>query len=264
MTPTTFLPRRLAPMGRARHFAHTARTLMAVGLCASAAAWAAGPAPAATVDTPAAGRYVTQGGFGELDVQPAANGSAPFELSVQGANGHSCGLEGTIQGGRATLPTMAGEPDCKLVFETKPNGVTVSSPTLEACRFFCGSRAGFDFEYLRLPEACTPERVRTQRAAFQGHYKTKRYRQAAPVLQQLLRQCETFLFWVDAGRVRNDLAITQYHLGDKAACRATLVPVASVATRNRSTLKAQLPPADFEMFLPVAKATWHNLKLCQR
>ncbi len=237
---------------------------MAVGLCASAAAWAAGPAPAATVDTPAAGRYVTQGGFGELDVQPAANGSAPFELSVQGANGHSCGLEGTIQGGRATLPTMAGEPDCKLVFETKPNGVTVSSPTLEACRFFCGSRAGFDFEYLRLPEACTPERVRTQRAAFQGHYKTKRYRQAAPVLQQLLRQCETFLFWVDAGRVRNDLAITQYHLGDKAACRATLVPVASVATRNRSTLKAQLPPADFEMFLPVAKATWHNLKLCQR
>jgi hypothetical protein len=233
-----------------------------LALSACSAALAAESTP--TLATPSAGRYVNEGGSAELTVQPPAQGDARFALETVGANGHSCALEGTVRQGRAVLETVAGEPPCKLGFAPLPQGFRIKELSDGVCRFFCGARAGFEFDYLPLPADCEAGQVQRQRQQFLRHYKARQYREAQPVLQNLLQRCERLLYWTEVGQICNDLAITQYHLGDKAACRATLAPVAKVATRNRDTLQANLPPLDFEIYLPIAQATWHNLKLCQR
>lgn len=236
--------------------------MWALALGAALPASAAGPATRTA--TPAPGVYATEGGFGQLTVQAPVGGASRFAIETQGANGHSCALDGTIRGGRAQLDTTPGDPACVIGFEPLASGYRVSGSGGGECRYFCGARAGFEFDYLPLPTACETQQVQRQRDRFLRDYKAKRYGDAAPVLQTLLTQCERWLNWFEVGEVRNDLAITQYHLGQKAACRATLAPVAATATRNRQTLQASLPPTDFESYLPIAKATWHNLKLCRR
>ena len=63
--------------------------------------------------------------------------------------------------------------------------------------------------------------------------------------------------------MRNDLAITQYRLGDRAGCLKTLQPLAEDAAKTDAQLKDDFPPSDWDMFRRVVGATRANLKLCK-
>src|SRR3954468_21666922 len=66
----------------------------------------------------------------------------------------------------------------------------------------------------------------------------------------------------DAGWIRNDLAVTQYHLGRLSECQATLAPLAEDAAKTADELRRVFPPFDFGVYWPILQATRHNLRLC--
>lgn len=229
----------------------------------------AGPASAQTTPqntaqavTLSPGYYVTENGWGELTIRPAQGEAQPFRLDVSGANGHSCELTGQIRNGRAVLDGMVAGKPCTVSFVAADQRISVRASSFEACRMFCGNRAWFDGTYLRPPAACTPPARRATQQRFQALYKARNYAGALAELAPLLEQCSTTLAWTDAGRVRNDVAITQYHLGRLDDCRATLAPVLAQATRDEASLRDKLPPTDFDLFLPIARAAWFNARLC--
>lgn len=220
----------------------------------------AGPVHAAG---PSPGHYLAEGGRGDLEIKPAGDKSLRFRLTATGENGHGCDLRGTIKDGRAVLPTGNEGKACTVVFSAAPGSVHVESiDNSGACRDFCGARAWFDGTYL-FAARCTRAAKSAARQRFGALYRAGSYARALAELAPVLDECRTVLHWMDAARLRNDIAITQYHLGQLSECRNTLAPVLEYAEGGERQLRNALPPADFERFLPVAKAAWHNASLCQ-
>ena len=64
--------------------------------------------------------------------------------------------------------------------------------------------------------------------------------------------------------MHNDVAITLHHLGDDKACREELAKTAAASASGEEDLRRGMAgvPADFELYLPVAKSTWVNRKVC--
>jgi len=86
---------------------------------------------------------------------------------------------------------------------------------------------------------------------------------ALTTLAPVLTECDKTLDWISKGWMRNDLALTQYKLGDRAACLQTLAPLAESAGKSDEKIQEEYPPADAEIYLPVVRATRTNLKLCR-
>ena len=233
--------------------------------------WAAPLALAALLLSPACvqagseplrpGEYIVEGGWGVLTVS-ASGGRTTFSIEAVGANGHMCSLDGEIRNLRSRLDTDEESKACEVTFLPKAESIEVSSVDSEACRYFCGMRASFEGDYLQpIPGCGTKERSKA-REQFKKLYDAKSYTKAAAMLDPLLSRCSKVLDWLEAGRVRNDLALTQYHLGQLADCRKTLEPLMEEASKSEAELRENYPPSDFESFFPIAKATLHNAKLC--
>jgi len=67
------------------------------------------------------GKYVTEGGWGNLSILKNNNGELAFEISALGANAHMCELGGKIKGAQATLEGMEGYAPCVISFTPKIN-----------------------------------------------------------------------------------------------------------------------------------------------
>jgi len=216
---------------------------------------------AALAQAPAAGEYVGFRGSGRLAI--AANGH--FTLESYGANGHECHIEGDIRNGSAKLdPAEAGAPNdtCVVSFAPSARGLRVSADGTGqlGCASFCGARAGIKGEYLQPAASCIgPARTATRRK-FSKLYSAKSYEQAAAELRLLLAQCLVVMNLVEEAQVRNDLAITEYHLRQYTACLDTLGPIVDAA-RNAEEQKESL---EFESYQPIARATRYNVKLCRQ
>ena len=64
--------------------------------------------------------------------------------------------------------------------------------------------------------------------------------------------------------MRNDLALTQFRLGDAAGCLRTLEPLAKDAAKSDAQIRDEMvAPTDVDNWLPVVKAARTNLKLCR-
>lgn len=225
------------------------------------AAWAMlATVVASAADFPA-GQYVTEGGWGTMVLKPGAGGKQDFSIESQGSNGHSCSIEGSISNGRAAVPTDPREPACKVGFVPRGAGieVAVAAADAPACQYFCGMRAIFTGTYLPLPAACQPAPMEKR---FQTAYRAKQYAQAHAVLDPFVRDCAKFTDWALLARFRNDLAITRYHLGDLAGCRAALAPISEFVKESDSALKEKYPPADAETALKIARASRFNWRQC--
>jgi len=85
---------------------------------------------------------------------------------------------------------------------------------------------------------------------------------ARAVLEPLVKDCRRTLDRFQGGWIRNDLAITQYRLGDVAGCRHTLAPLQKDARQSDEDLKQEYGQMDAEKYLPVIRAARTNLKLC--
>lgn len=240
---------------RARQFLRTAAgtlaALLVLPACVRAGAEALRP-----------GEYVTENGWGVLTISTSEDRTAHFSIEAIGGNGHMCSLEGEVRDLRARLDVDEPDKACVVTFLPKAEGIEVSSVDSELCRFFCGMRATFEGQYLKPSPGCGSQERGATRERFKQLYAAKSYAKASTVLEPLLRDCSKTLDWLESGWVRNDLAITQYHLGRLADCRKTLEPLTAEAAKTEEELRSSLPPSDFDNYLPIAKATWHNAKLC--
>lgn len=228
--------------------------------------------PFAIAQTPEAGNYYTKGNWGDLEISMSKDGKRKFKIFTVGANAHMCSLAGEIKDGTGYViegaddPTQdnilpieekdAEEHPCLISFAPVINGLDVTSSG--GCGGYCGSRAGFEAIYFKMPAVCQSREK--SKDLFLVAYRSKAYSRAFDKLNSMYQQCHEFLTWIEIDSVRNDLAITQYHLGHNEACIAILKD--TIGAKQTDEEKLSLPPADFEAYLPVAKATWHNLKLC--
>lgn len=218
---------------------------------------------AAQAAEPAAGRYITERGWGRLAITKTPAGKLGFRIGAIGANAHSCEVEGEIRGGKAVLAAEEkGARPCTIRFTPKAQGAVEVEHDGGECRAFCGARADFAGTYLTPAAGCDDaERGRT-RKQFKQLYDARSYPQALATLAPLLQACGPTLDWLETGRIRNDLAVTQHKLGDLAGCLQTLAPLAEDARRTDEQIRSDFPPTDAESYAPIVRATRTNLRLC--
>lgn len=209
--------------------------------------------------------YEREGGTGTLTITSAANGVKKFAISTFGANAHTCELSGTIQGSVGRLDDQEpGQPECRIVFAQKGNVIDVRPQSEDACGGLCGIRATFDGKYMVPPAACLPAPSKAAKESFLALYKAKNYQQAYDTLNKWYAACGSLQHWMELDRVRNDLALTQYHMKQPAACRATLAQTLAAEMKTLKAVEEELAPLDYEAYAGTAKATFHNLKLCSK
>lgn len=211
----------------------------------------------------AAGEYVMEGGWGDLRLSAGKDGALKFAIETVGANAHTCALEGELRNGRAALAGVEENAPCVVVMKPTAAGIEVEGKPFEACQYYCGMRASFAGLYLAPPPACRAQAMAETRKTFKRLYDAKRFVEARAALEPLLGQCARLLHWIDAGRIRNDLAVTLHKLGDLAGCRALLEPLAADAGLSDAALRENYPPFDADAYLPIVRATRTNLKLCR-
>lgn len=219
-------------------------------------------AMASTAAEPAPGRYAAERGAGELAISRAKTGLR-FAIEALGANGHSCSLDGAIAGG-VGITEDGGSGICRVAFRPVRGGYDVQALTVDACRDWCGMRAGFENTYRTLPPQCEDTRYDARRADFLRLYRARRYADALASATALRDACGRFRWFVDADALANDIAITQYHLGRPRQCLATLRGTfAWDYDADDDASGTWLPPADAESYAPVAKSTATNRRLCE-
>lgn len=240
---------------------HRAAQLARLGVAFLAAVVVPPPArAAASASSPLVpGTYVLEDDSGTLNLREE-NGRLLFEVQTVGANCHTCSLSGSVKG----LSGVAGEGETRCLISFSPAGSTVSvAPTTpEQCQGYCGMRASFDGKYQIPPEHCTAGAQQKSRNEFAQLYRAKQFAPARKILEGLTSECGPFINWVTIDRVRNDLALAQFHDGDIAACAATLRETWAARYENEEALKGEMAPCDFDLYLDVARSTWHNLRLC--
>ena len=218
------------------------------------------------------GVYVTEGGWGTLDVKP---GGRNFEIDTVGANGHVCEMKGTLRGtgpggtagtaGSAVGRAETDEKDkpCTIRFTPKDGGIDVAPGENGACSYFCGMRAGVAGVYFKPAPGCSPDVVAKGRASFKRLYDQKAYAQARDTLAPFLERCVKTMVSNEADWIRNDLSITLYRLKDYAGCLKVLQPLAEQVAMTDAQIKDSLPPFEGEQAVPVARAARTNLRLCK-
>lgn len=212
------------------------------------------------------GEYVLSGDWGRLKVE-GRDGKTNFSIVSVSANCHTCDLSGQIIGYSAETVDEGltnEEMVCRIRMTPSPDGrqVKVEPQTFEACRQYCGMRAAFDGIYLKPKVLCTDKGQRSARNRFIQHYRAKQFSQAVETLRPILEQCGEFLNWIEIDDVRNDLSLAYFHAGKSRQCIDTLQKTRASSFVNEEALRQGLPPCDFDNYVPTAKATWHNLRLC--
>ncbi|XLZ72960.1 hypothetical protein ABT364_13585 [Massilia sp. SR12] len=209
--------------------------------------------------------YEREGGTGTLTITTDAKGVKKFTISTFGANAHTCELGGTIQGTVGRLDEREpGQPECRILFARTGNVIDVKPQSDDACAGLCGLRATFDGRYMVPPAACVPAASKASKESFLALYKAKSYQQAYDALNKWYKACGHLQHWMELDRARNDLALTQYHMKQSAACRATLAPTMAAEMKTLKAVQEELAPLDYEAYAGTAKATFHNLKLCSK
>lgn len=209
------------------------------------------------------GKYITKGGWGHLSIYKNNDGSLAFDISSLGANAHSCNLKGTIKNGQAILKGSEENKPCIVTFHRTGDQIEVAENN-NACRYYCGARAGFPGAYLKAKQGCSE--IKKSRDEFKRLYNKKAYAQARDVLEPVVKNCEDVMDPMEIGWVRNDLAITQYKLGEFTECLHTLQPLEKVAKQTDDELFDSYSgqPAFAESSVKIAKATRTNIKLCRQ
>lgn len=216
--------------------------------------------------SPAPGHYITQGGWGNLLIKRKPNGLS-FEIFAVGTNAHLCELEGEIKINQSIL----GDKDedgksCTITFTSAAGLVKVEDNG--ACHGYCGMRANFDGSYLKTKIGCENAARKNTQNKFKQLYDQKKYNEALNALHPILKNCEKTLDSTEEGRIRNDLALTQYKLKNYTACLATLEPYIADADLTDEEVfnnpNSYYPPAEADWYLSILKAARTNIKLCRK
>lgn len=211
--------------------------------------------------TLAAGTYLTEGGWGELRIGKARQGRQDFSINTATASGNLCDLSGIIRNHQARLGDDGRGMLCQVHFIETPEGIKVDSNQVSNCDDFCGLNAYFERVYLKTEPLCLkPNPIRQK---FRQLYEQKQYQEAVASLTPLLERCGNLMNPLDLNWIRNDLAISFYHLKRRDACLSSLNPLAQDAARSDDDLRNELPVLIQEPYLRIIKATRTNQKLCR-
>lgn len=213
------------------------------------------------------GQYILSGDSGTLKIRRDDSGSLMFEIESIGGNCHTCSVSGTIRRGLGYADSWAADgsdSNCRITFKQRGTEIQVSSTTPEECRAYCGMRAGFEGSYKRAPALCTRSSQQNRRNEFLKLYRSRDFAGAIKILEPLLFQCSEFVNWIEIDDIRNDLALAQLHSGNPKACLQTLAATTAAPYTNEEKLKEEFPPCDFDNYINVAQATWHNKSLCEK
>ena len=101
------------------------------------------------------------------------------------------------------------------------------------------------------------------RREFKKLYDAGDYARAQAALRPVLADCGASMPWLEAGWIRNDLALTQFKLGDPQGCLLTLQPLRADAARSDSDIRAAYPPSDADRYLSILRATRSNAGRCE-
>jgi hypothetical protein len=216
---------------------------------------AALPWSAQAADSVHAGSYENPNGNLVVTGQP---GALKFKIDAFGANGHTCSLDGDIHDDQAKLD--GDDEPCIVKFDASTKGIDVHGN--DACRTYCGMRAHFDGMYFKPAPGCASDDRSHTRDAFKSIYAKKDYTAARAKLEPVLTHCAQLLSWLEAASLRNDMAVTLYHLHDRSACLSVLQPLAADAAKTDDAIRENYPPTDADDYLPLVKAARTNLKLC--
>jgi hypothetical protein len=216
------------------------------------------------------GDYEDANGAGSyLEISTADHGKLSFVLLSNGANGHSCFLSGTIEGNRGQSGTEHGLPNCAVDFHQTSNAIDVQVSGLdgnfEACRSYCGMRAGLEVTFTAPPAGCSRlERQATYRIFAQSD-KDHEYGRAFEELRRVQAHCPPFLGWKERDAVHNHLALRLHHLGKNDECLRELENTLGSSAGDEETLRDSFygEPMHFDYYLPTAKTTWYIRKLCK-
>jgi hypothetical protein len=218
------------------------------------------------------GQYIRDQDSGTLTIRRNEQKRLIFEIESIGGNCHICGVSGVVRGsiGHGDSWAANGEDSkCDISFSADRSTLEIKPINQEECRAYCGARAGFDGTYRIPPSACTSAGREAQRDEFLSLYRSRRFAQAVKKLQALTAQCGQFISWIEMDRIRNDIALAQYHNGDASQCLQTLDATIAASVKDEEELKAgkgstYLPPCDFDNYIDVAKSTWFNKALCTK
>jgi len=207
------------------------------------------------------GKYVANGGL--LTLARTRGGATTFELLVVSPwNGHTCGpMDGEIRDGSAIVAD-GKTARCVVTFAAHGDAIEVASKG-SACKDQCGAAVAFEGRYAALPPECDSPALAQTRQQFDRAYAAKNYAAALDILQPALTRCVDTLDSADAASLRNDVAITQYHLHDAAGCLQTLEPLREDADKSDSDLESNFPVFALDQRLPGIHAARTNLKLCR-
>lgn len=188
-----------------------------------------------------------------------------FKVDTLGANCHLCSLTGTLKGNVGM--TTDGDETCRISITGNHGTLKLDSGNTDACRSYCGERATFEGEYRRPPEACTGRSRAARLMQARAQYAKKDYAAAEAAFTSLIGECASDMDWIEVDRVRSELALTQFHLGERTKCLATLSE--TTAMRNYDDSDGQsdasfgLLPCDAEDYQSTGKAIMHNAALCK-
>ncbi|WP_229631384.1 hypothetical protein [Pseudomonas syringae] len=212
---------------------------------------------------PHAGTYATEGGWGQLVIGSVdAKGIQTFSLDTENA-GSGCTFSGRLNpGGGAVVYEGDAPGQCSLDLTIAPKVLMVSSSTKEQCREYCGSNGSFEGDYHYVPAFCAHPALDKTRRAFKKLYDEKEYAQAETALAPVYRECLGTVGMIDEGGLRNDYALTQYKLNDKAGCLATLSKYRYDAARADDAITQDMAAAVADDYLSMIHAARTNLTLC--
>jgi len=193
-------------------------------------------------DTLPAGAFEdVDGPGGSLVISSTENKQLAFQLEAYGANRHTCGLSGTIDGNRGRATNSADHSICLIDFHTTPNAVSVqvseAPGNFEACRAFCGVRASFDRTYFKPPAGCTRPERQSIYQTFRQADEAKDYGRAFADLQRAQAECGRFFGWIERDRVHNHLALTLHHLHMNAECLTELGKTLASSVDDEAALR---------------------------
>lgn len=215
-----------------------------------------------------AGEYITEGGWGRLQIDPIQDGKQYFEIDTVNANGHSCTLSGDIIDRVSTL-----DPErniCQIFFYKDFNQiqVAVDNDVLSNCQMNCGARGNFSGAYLAPYTGCTTEEIATATASFENLVTSQNYEQALQTLTPIITNCQQTLGQYTDGYLRNQLAQVQANLHLKQDCLNTLQPWTELASKtddlicNDPSSYTYLPPTDCITTLDIVHDIRRNLEAC--
>jgi hypothetical protein len=207
-----------------------------------------------------AGKFIRDEGSGTLVIGDEKSGLRPFSIETVSIHIHTCSVDGVMKDGVARLKEDEEEPACIIKFRKTDEGTLVEPQA--NCQYYCGAGASFDGLYRKPIPECLEAAVKSKRDQARQAFDRKNYSQARDMLQPLVGKCDRFLDIMDHAWLRNDLALIFHKLGDRQGCLKMLEPIKDSMTFEDEDYRSY-NPARAEERIKVAKATRHNLKICQ-